>query len=78
MNAFLCILPGWKVGNCFFHRCQYVQKSIGKKFKVRYFKDMILARAASLVAFLAFVSMIAVEEAFFEITFYIQSNYPEL
>ena len=39
---------------------------------------MILARAASLAAFLAFVPMIAVEEAFFDITFYIQSNYPEL
>ena len=49
-----------------------------QKFKVRYFKDKIFARAARLVAFLAFVPVADVEEAFFEITFYIQSNYPEL
>ena len=58
--------------------CQSVQKNISKQFKVRYFKDKIFARAARLVAFLAFVPVADVEEAFFEITFYIQSNYPEL
>ena len=78
MNSFRDILPGWKVTNCYFHLCQSVQKNISKKFKVRYFKDKIFARAARLVAFLAFVPVADVEEAFFEITFYIQSNYPEL
>ena len=56
MNSFRDILPGWKVANCYFHLCQSVQKNIRKKFKVRYFKDKIFARAARLVAFLAFFS----------------------
>ena len=77
MNSFWDILPGWKVANCYFHLCQSVQKNISKKFKVRYFKDKIFARAARLVAFLAFVPVADVEEAFFEITFYIQSNRPK-
>ena len=78
MNAFRDSLPGWKVGNCFFHLCQSVQKNIQRKFKVKYFVDKIFARAARLPVFLAFVPVADVEEAFYEITFYIQSNYPQL
>ena len=78
MNAFRNSLPGWKVANCFFHLCQSVQKNINKKFKVQYFSDKIFARAARLPVFLAFVPVSEIEEVFYEITYYIQSNYPQL
>ena len=78
MNAFRDSLPGWKVSNCFFHLCQSVQKNINKKFKVQYFSDKIFARAARLPVFLAFVPISEIEEVFYEITYYIQSNYPQL
>ena len=55
MNAFENSFPGWDVSNCYFHLCQAVQKNIQKKFKVLYFSDKKFARAARLVAFLAFV-----------------------
>ena len=47
------------------------------KFKV-YFSDKKFARAARLVVFLAFVPIADVEDVFYEITYYIQSNYPQL
>ena len=78
MNAFQDSLPGWKSDNCYFHLCQSVQRNIHKKFIIQYFKDKIFARAARLPVFLAFVPVADVEEAFYEITFYIQSNYPQL
>ncbi|KAL5264936.1 hypothetical protein ACHWQZ_G005882 [Mnemiopsis leidyi] len=78
MNAFRDSLPGWKVSNCFFHFCQSVQKNINKRFKVQYFSDKVFGRAARLPVFLAFIPVSDIEEVFYEITFYIQSNYPQL
>ena len=79
MNAIQNSLPGWEVSNCYFHLCQAVQKNISKKFKVLYYSDKIFARAARLViVFLAFVTVADVEEVFYEITYYIQANYPQL
>ena len=78
MNAFEHSFPGWDVSNCYFHLCQAVQKNIQKKFKVLYFSDKKFARAARLVVFLAFVPIADVEDVFYEITYYIQSNYPQL
>ena len=49
-----------------------------KKFKVQYFPDKIFARAARLPVFLAFVPVSDIEEVFYEMTYYIQSNYPQL
>ena len=40
--------------------------------------DKMFARAARLVVFLAFVPVADVEEMFYEITYYIQANYPQL
>ena len=68
----------WDVSSCYFHLCQAVQKNIQKKFKVLYFSDKKFARAARLVVFLAFVPIADVEDVFYEITYYIQSNYPQL
>ena len=48
------------------------------RFSISRMKDKIFARAARLPEFLAFVPVADVEEAFYEITFYIQSNYPQL
>ena len=78
MNAFSNSLPGWEVSNCFFHLCQAVQKNIQKKFKKIYFADKLFARASRLVVFLAFVPVTDVEVVFYEITYYIQTNYPKL
>ena len=71
-------MPGWEVSNCFFHLCQAVQKNIQKKFKKIYFADKLFARASRLVVFLAFVPVTDVEVVFYEITYYIQTNYPKL
>ena len=80
MNAFLKSLPGWEVSNCYFHLGQAVQKNIQKQFKK--FADKLFARASRLVVFLAFVPVADVEEAFYEafykITYYIQTSYPKL
>ena len=78
MNAFSNSLPGCEVSNCFFHLCQAVQKNIQKKFKKIYFADKLFARASRLVVFLAFVPVTDVEVVFYEITYYIQTNYPKL
>ena len=78
MNACLKSLPGWEVSNCFFHLCQAVQKHIQKQFKKLYFQDKLFARASRLVVFLAFVPVADVEDAFYEITYYIQTSYPRL
>ena len=40
--------------------------------------DKMFARAARLVVFLAFVPVADVKEMFYEITYYIQANYPQL
>ena len=76
MNAFLKSLPGWEVSNCYFHLGQAVQKNIQKQFKK--FADKLFARATRLVVFLVFVPVADVEEALYEITYYIQTSYPKL
>ena len=43
-----------------------------------YFADKLFARASRLVVFLAFVPVTDVEVVFYEITYYIQTNYPKL
>ena len=78
MNAFQAVLPTWAIINCFFHICQIVLKNIQKKFKLNYFSDKLFARASRLVVFLAFVPIADVEDAFYEITYYIQTTYPQL
>ena len=78
MNAIQNSLPGWEISNCYFHLCQAVQKNISKKFKVLYYSDKKFAIAARLVVFLAFVPVADVEEAFYQITYCIQANYPQL
>ena len=70
--------PWREISNCYFHLCQAVQKNISKKFKVLYYSDKKFARAARLVVFLAFVPVADVEEAFYQITYYIQAYYPQL
>ena len=73
MNAFRDILP-----EELFFPFMSVQKKIQLKFKITYYTDKLFARAARLVVFLTFVPISDVEEAFFELTFYIQSKYPQL
>ena len=43
-----------------------------------FFSDELFARASRLVVFLAFVPVADVEEVFYAITNYIQTNYPRL
>ena len=43
-----------------------------------FFSDKLFARASRLVVFLAFVPVADVEEFFYAITNYIQTNYPRL
>ena len=78
MNAFKDVFPEFEVKNCFFHLCQSVQRKIQENFKKRYFMDKSFARSSRLVAFLAFVPLDEVEDAFYSVTFYIQMNSPEL
>ena len=78
MNAFAQILPGFSVMNCFFHLCQSVQKQIQKSFKAIYRSDKKFARASRLVVFLAFIPLPYIEDAFYELTYHIQSTYPQL
>ena len=78
MNAFRDVLPDWVVRNCFFHLCQSVQKKIQQDFKRAYFSDKYFARASRLVAFLSFVPLTKIEDAFYEISYYIAENYPRL
>ena len=78
MNAFEDVLPGYIVRNCFFHLCQSCQKKIQEKFKIKYFSDKSFAIASRLVVFLAFVPIADIDDAFYEVTYYIQSTYPQL
>lgn len=78
MNAISCVFDQFSLMNCFFHLCQSVQKRINKNFKVRYRKDKAFARASRLVAFLAFVPLNCIEDAFEALSVHIAGTYPEL
>ena len=64
--------------NCFFHLCQSVQKRISKSFRKLYRTDKAFARASRLVAFLAFVPLDSIEDAFEALSIHIAGVYPEL
>ena len=49
---------------CFFHLCQSFQKRISKSFRKLYRTDKAFARTSRLVAFLAFVPLDSIEDAF--------------
>ena len=63
---------------CFFHLCQSFQKRISKSFRKLYRTDKAFARASRLVAFLAFVPLDSIEDAFEASSIHIAGLYPEL
>jgi len=71
MNAFSKVLEKFNLMNCFFHLCQSVQK-------VQYRSDKEFARASRLVAFLAFVPLSIIDDAFEALSIRIASTYPLL
>ena len=54
------------------------KRTFRRSLKFCIFLDKKFTRAARLVVFLAFVPIADVEDVFYEITYYIQSNYPQL
>ena len=78
MNAFSKVFEQFNLMNCFFHLCQSVQKRIFRKFKVQYRTDKSFARASRLVAFLAFVPLQSIDDAFEALSVHISSSYPAL